>query len=58
MFNYIEGGGASRKIVLLIFQPTHFIVFCYDECGQLWRKKQNNMFSTIRLHGNGGHLGF
>ena len=34
------GGGAGRKTILLIFQPSHFIVIYFDQYEKIWRKKK------------------
>ncbi len=53
-------GGAGQNIVLLIFQPTHFIVHViyYNQYEKIWRKKQNYLFPHASFHGNDGHLLF
>ena len=33
-------GGAGRKTVLLIFQPTHLIYIYYDQYEKIWRNKK------------------
>ena len=58
-------GGAGRKTVLLIFQPTHFIVhyillnvFYYDLYEKYGEKNRIIFSPVLRFHGNGGHLCF
>ena len=53
-------GGAGRKTVSLIFQPTHFIVqyIYYDQYEKYGEKTKIFFFSFLRFHGNGGHLWF
>ena len=49
-------GGAGRKTVLLIFQPTHFIVHLLWSVWKIWRKEEK--IPALHFHGNGSHLWF
>ena len=48
-------GGAGRKTVLLIFQPTQFIVHIMISMKKYGEKK-TSFFLPLIFHGNGGHL--
>ena len=50
------GGGAGRETVLLIFQPSNFIVYIYyDQYEKIRREK---IFTAVGFHGNGGRIRF
>ena len=40
-FNRIRGGGAGRETVLVIFKPTHFIVY-HDQYEKIGRKNEED----------------
>ena len=42
-------GGASQNIVLLIFQPTHFIVYIYHDRFEKLRQKKTEQFPPPAL---------
>ena len=41
-------GGAGRKTVLVIFQPSHFIVYLLWSVWKIWKKHKKKLFS-LRL---------
>ena len=47
-------GGTGRKIILLIFQPYHFIIYIFITI----RVKNYAETKKFKRFGNGGHLGF
>ena len=44
-FLHFFKGGAGRETVLLIFQPSHFIVYLLWSEWKIWRKNQKHVFS-------------
>ena len=40
-------GGAGRKTILLIFQPTHLLYIYYDQYEKIWRKNKIIFFPVL-----------